>query len=98
MRSRRFAAALCAAAIVLAGCSGGSAFEDEPPAGEDPTPKAAPPVCPLTGLRPPRGVDLGRPAVAVKIENSPEARPQAGLDAADVVFEETSEASRRRGP
>ena len=91
MRSRRFAAALCAAAIVLAGCSGGSAFEDEPPAGEDPTPKAAPPVCPLTGLRPPRGVDLGRPAVAVKIENSPEARPQAGLDAADLVFEEIVE-------
>jgi hypothetical protein len=37
------------------------------------------------------GVDLTRPAVAVKIENSPQARPQHGLDRADLVFEELVE-------
>jgi hypothetical protein len=36
-------------------------------------------------------VDVTRPAVAVKIENSPQARPQHGLDKADVVFEELVE-------
>ncbi|WP_232797066.1 DUF3048 domain-containing protein [Blastococcus atacamensis] len=32
-----------------------------------------------------------RPALAVKIENSPESRPQSGLDAADMVWEEVVE-------
>lgn len=49
------------------------------------------PVCPLTGMPAPRGVDPNRPAVAVKVENSPEARPQTGLDAADLVYEEPVE-------
>jgi hypothetical protein len=48
-------------------------------------------VCPLTGEDPPRGVDLDRPAVAVKIENSREARPQSGLESADLVYEEIVE-------
>lgn len=48
-------------------------------------------VCPLTGMPPPQGVDPSRPAVAVKVENSPEARPQTGLDAADLVYEEPVE-------
>jgi Protein of unknown function (DUF3048) N-terminal domain/Protein of unknown function (DUF3048) C-terminal domain len=47
--------------------------------------------CPLTGLPPKPGVHVHRPAIAVKIENSPDARPQAGLDHADVVFEEVVE-------
>ena len=49
------------------------------------------PRCPLTGKEPPRGVKLDRPAVAVKIENSPQARPQHGLEDADLVFEEIVE-------
>ncbi|MEA2453621.1 MAG: hypothetical protein QOG04_2331 [Actinomycetota bacterium] len=49
------------------------------------------PTCPLTGSKPPKGVSLGRPAVAVKIENSPDARPQHGLEDADLVFEEIVE-------
>jgi hypothetical protein len=52
--------------------------------------------CPLTGQAPPRGVRLGRPAVALKIENSPEARPQHGLDKADLVFEELVEGGSTR--
>ncbi len=50
-----------------------------------------PPLCPLTGLPAPGGEIPDRPALAVKVENLPEARPQAGLNAADVVFEELVE-------
>lgn len=45
----------------------------------------------MTGEVPPKGVALDRPAVAVKIENSPLARPQSGLEDADLVFEEIVE-------
>jgi len=51
----------------------------------------APPTCPLTGKAPPHGVVPGRPVVAVKVENLPEARPQAGLQDADIVYEEPVE-------
>jgi hypothetical protein len=50
-----------------------------------------PGVAPLTGLADPQGIARHRPALAVKIENTPEARPQAGLDVADVVYEEVVE-------
>jgi hypothetical protein len=56
--------------------------------GEAQTP---PPVCPLTGLDAPHGAIPDRPVLAVKIENLPEARPQAGLDRADIVYEEPVE-------
>jgi hypothetical protein len=44
---------------------------------------------PLTGLE--SGVVPPHPALAVKIENSPDARPQTGLGAADVVWEQVVE-------
>jgi hypothetical protein len=51
--------------------------------------KPAPPTCPLTGT------DIKkvpvRPALAIKVENLPEARPQAGLNKADIVYEEPVE-------
>lgn len=43
--------------------------------------------CPLTGKRAPAGVDVGRAAVAMKIDNGPTAQAPAGLNKADVVFE-----------
>jgi hypothetical protein len=49
------------------------------------------PVCPLTGAAPPAGKVPQRPALAVKVENLPAARPQWGLDKADIVFEEPVE-------
>ena len=52
-------------------------------------PRAA--VAPLTGRPDPTGIAHRRPALAVKIENTPDARPQAGLDTADVVYEEQVE-------
>lgn len=51
----------------------------------------APPLCPLTGQDAPDGAVPDRPVLAVKIENLPEARPQAGLDRADIVYEEPVE-------
>jgi hypothetical protein len=50
-----------------------------------------PPVCPLNGLAAPRSSVPDRPALAVKIENLPEARPQSGLEGADIVYEEPVE-------
>ncbi|OYV58593.1 MAG: hypothetical protein B7Z69_09290, partial [Actinobacteria bacterium 21-73-9] len=46
------------------------------------------PIAPLTGLPDPGGAALHRPALTVKIENTPEAMPQWGVAQADVVYEE----------
>ena len=50
-----------------------------------PTPK---PRWPLTGVE---GDVVERPALVVKVENSEDARPQEGLENADIVFEEMVE-------
>ena len=52
------------------------------------TPTTVAPVAPLTGLPDPAGQALTRPALTVKVENTPEALPQWGIDRADVVYEE----------
>jgi hypothetical protein len=49
------------------------------------------PLCPLTGLPVTGGHVPDRAALAVKVENLPQARPQWGLDKADIVFEEPVE-------
>jgi len=46
------------------------------------------PVAPLSGQLDPGGASLARPALTVKIENTPGARPLWGVDQADVVYEE----------
>jgi len=84
-----------AAALTLTACSGGSdspaptaapvtvaptVVADKTPA---PTPSIAP-TWPLTGVE---GKPVNRPALAVKIENTHQARPQTGLDQADIVWE-----------
>jgi len=51
-------------------------------------------TCPLTGV--PVNAVPDRPALAVKIENAPEARPQAALNDADVVVEEPVEGGYTR--
>ena len=56
----------------------------------------APPIAPLTGLVDPSGASLTRPAMSVKVENTPDARPQAGLDQADVLYEEVVEGNITR--
>ncbi len=51
------------------------------------TPPPAPPVWPLTGTIAPDADVVERSAVAVKMDNSPDARPQTGLNEADIVYE-----------
>jgi hypothetical protein len=63
----------------------------EPSPTPSPTPSPSPipePVWPLTGQT---GEIANRPAVAVKVENSVDARPQGGLEYADIVYEELVE-------
>jgi len=50
-----------------------------------------PPTCPLTGEPAPHGVVPHRPALAIKVENLPASRPQTGLNAADIIYEEPVE-------
>ena len=89
------------ALLVVAACSGGSGGSGD----ESATPETAAPattaesttttttippiLAPLTGL----AVDapITRPALVVKIDNHPKARPQWGLNQADIVFEENVE-------
>lgn len=64
-----------------------------PPATTTPEP---PPVAPLTGMTGDFGGRLRRPALMVKMDNVPPARPQAGLDQADIVIEERVEGGLTR--
>ena len=51
-----------------------------------------PPTCPLTGATLPGDKEPpDRPALAIKVENTPDAYPLAGLDKADIVYEEVVE-------
>lgn len=84
---RILAILLCLALVGLA-CSGDEG--DGPSATAQGQGGEAPPVCPLTGKEADPEV-VERPAVAVKVENSPEARPQSGLEDADIVIEEIVE-------
>lgn len=62
-----------------------------------PTTTVPEPVAPLTGLTGSFQGRLDRPALVVKIDNGePKARPQAGLNQADVVYEERVEGSVTR--
>jgi len=50
------------------------------------------PTCPLTGAPGPNdGKVPDRPALAIKVENAPEARPQYGLATADIIYEQPVE-------
>ncbi len=48
-------------------------------------------VCPLTGAPSPTGTVSQRGALAFKIDNYPDARPQTGMDKADLIVEEPVE-------
>lgn len=53
------------------------------------------PVYPLTGLPVTDAAVAERPALVVKIDNNAKARPQSGLNEADIVFEEIVEVQTR---
>lgn len=92
MTSRRVVSGAAAASLVLilAGCTGGPENPGAQPEPQASAPPEVPAVCPLTGERP-AGADLAQPGIAVKVSNSPDARPQTGLDQADIVYEEIVE-------
>jgi hypothetical protein len=89
----RIAAVLLVAATILAACGGGG--DDPEPTTTLPTTTtttAPPPPAPLTGLPEPDDERRERPALMLKVDNHDQnARPQAGLNQADVVFEEQVE-------
>lgn len=84
----------------MLGLLGLSACTNSGPAKPQPSKTAAPATpqvqetWPLTGL--PRAEVSPHPAVAVKVENTVAARPQSGLEAADMVFEEQVEGGLTR--
>lgn len=83
-------------ALLLAACGGGrKAPSDGGSQTASPSP-AKPAICPLTGVQASSGVTADRPALAVKVDNAPPARPQAGLEAADIVYEEIGEGGLSR--
>ncbi len=101
MSSFRAVAAATAAVLALGACSAPEAPEAPPAVTVTPTPtesRAAapepvlPPITwPLTGVETDKVPD--RPSLAVKVENTSAARPQAGLEDADVVWETVVEFS-----
>lgn len=78
-RRARLLLSVLVMSLALAACGGSSPSPDSTTA-------------PLTGL-PATGTsaERSRPALFVKIENSPDARPQTGLEKADVVYEVVAE-------
>ena len=84
---RAVTAALAAAALggLLSACSSGHASSSATNRVEQAD------RCPLTDLSAPDRHVPARPALAVKVDNLASARPQYGLSAADVVYEEPVE-------
>lgn len=100
-RAARFTILVALVALALVGC--GRAVEGPPPPDVEAPAESGPsteeplevapdgrPLSPFTGL--PIDPEVSeRALLVVKIENSPASRPQSGLDAADIVFEEVVE-------
>lgn len=90
----RIVTAALAASLFLAACS--SAPEEAPspsptPTTESPSPSPTPESAfPLTGVTTDDPLE-DQPVIAVKIENTPSAYPLAGIDRADVVYEQIVE-------
>jgi len=96
VKTRSLFAAICLLAIpvALSGCKAPTKLEAIWPTASAERIVAQPPATPrwpLTGLEAPSVADTQMRVVSVKIENSPAARPQTGLDRADVVYEVIAE-------
>ncbi|HEX2192096.1 MAG TPA: DUF3048 domain-containing protein [Acidimicrobiales bacterium] len=92
--ARRVTALVLVTALAGLSAACGNDEEGSPPPG-GPATSLAPPTYPLTGRPlddPARGT---RPAVSVKIDNNSASRPQAGIEKADVAYEEFTEGITR---
>jgi hypothetical protein len=109
MRNRALGLAAVSAALVAGACSSGSRAATTTPSTALPTTSTAPSTTTtvastttvsvaryaLTGLPVTNSAALNRPALVVKIDNHPDAVPQAGINQADVVYEEIVEGITR---
>lgn len=96
LRRRRIVAGAALGALVACGLGLGLGLTGSPTPRKRDHPAVKPHVtvarCPLTDLRAPGGHVPQRPAVGVKIGNEPEgARPQSGLNEADIVYDTPAE-------
>ncbi|HVL07529.1 MAG TPA: DUF3048 domain-containing protein [Acidimicrobiales bacterium] len=104
MKRKTIALLVLAVLALTAACGGGGSSAADVgqagPIGRGPNepPGGSAPVIgnfPLTGMPAVDAAKLRRPAVTVKIDNNVQARPQAGLEAADVIYEEFTEGITR---
>lgn len=86
---------LAVSGFVISACGGGGSTTDVVVTTTEPvvetTVEETGPVYPLLGTEATDEDVLARPAMVVKIDNHPKARPQMGLNQADIVFEENVE-------
>lgn len=87
--------ALVVLLVLLAGCGGKGGSRGAAPASST-TSTTAPATFPLTGLPSGGAAAAARPALSVKIDNVAAARPQAGLNTADMVVEQPVEGGLTR--
>ncbi|MDR1953887.1 MAG: DUF3048 domain-containing protein, partial [Clostridiales Family XIII bacterium] len=89
------AALLLFTALFAAGCE-----KTEPPKTDEPEEVVAPPEetyqWPYTGMETTDAAIVGNRPLSVKIENSSAARPQKGLNAADIIYETMVEGGETR--
>lgn len=100
---RRVLCALAALALLTSACGGGEPEPSPSPTTQaaatrapTPTPTPEPVLAPLTGVPVEDETVLDRPVLALKIDNATAARPQQGLELADVVVEELVEGGGTR--
>lgn len=100
---RRVLLAVAILAMTVAACTQG-AEDDAPTSTTDQTPDAEPSpteepdpvIAPLTGAEIDDPSVLDRTVVALKVDNAPKARPQEGLEVADILFTEIVEGGTTR--
>lgn len=94
-----FVTVLVVLVLLVASCSGGGGKKKSAAAKTSTTAAAVgstttagkPVIAPFTGLLDPTGASQTHAALIVKTGNNPEARPQSGLEVADIVYEEIVE-------
>ncbi|UYM04102.1 DUF3048 domain-containing protein [Solicola gregarius] len=93
-RLRASIALFAGLALLLGGCSGGDDSSSPDDTSQERDGGSATAVSPLTGLPAKHAPD--KPVMVVKVDNTSSARPQAGLDGADLVVEELVEGGMTR--